>query len=165
MVLDSTMTVVQALYDAAHDCDLPRFLENLAEDCVVDLGPKAGDAGCRTHMGSVAIGDLFVQATRRPGTSATWMLEGLYGDGRGNVVALHRYVVRRAERIITDAREAVIFVVVDDLVHSMQRCAGEFGSPCESTGLQAPNRSLHRWPTAVRPAPLGRRPRRAWRGR
>jgi ketosteroid isomerase-like protein len=137
VALEPTTAPIQALYDATHARDVRGIVQNLADDCVMEV---CGAWACMPSVIVVGPHDI-VNLFENLILQAVWFyLEGLYSDGQGHVVAIHRLVVRHPDRPEIDAREAVIFVVRDGLIRSIRHCPGDLRPPVQDGTPRAPVR-------------------------
>ena len=122
MADDPSIKTIRRSYEAMVAGDVATLMAQFGEDCVwYEAGapdiPHAGE-----HKGPVAIMSMLGGLSALTEGSGKFLLEDLFSDGAGHVVAVHRATARRPDGRAIDAREAMIFHVEEGLIRSVRNC-------------------------------------------
>jgi ketosteroid isomerase-like protein len=122
MADDPSIKTIRRSYEAMVAGDVATLMAQFGDDCVrYEAGapdiPHAGE-----HKGPVATMSMLGGLSALTEGSGKFLLEDVFSDGAGHVVAVHRATARRPDGRAIDAREAMIFQVEEGLIRSVRNC-------------------------------------------
>jgi ketosteroid isomerase-like protein len=136
---DSSIQVVRTAYEAMRTRDASTLMALLAHDCVWHDAAVEPDAQhARTYRGHDETLRMLAERAAMTQGSRDLVLEEVFGDGAGHVVAIHHVTARRPDGHILDAREARIF-------HVENGWSSLYGT-VTTTLPRVPRSGLHRLP-------------------
>lgn len=117
---NESMSTVRRCYEALANRDLPAFLALLDPQCVMyeTGGAEIPHSGVYRGRGEMAA--HFQRLSELSDGTGGFELEGLFADGEGGVVSVHRNTGRRPDGRVLDSREALLFGIVDGMVTSVR---------------------------------------------
>ena len=131
MADDPSIHTIRRSYEAMVAGDVATLMALFGDDCVwCEAGaPDVPHAG--VHKGPVEIMSMLGSLSVLTEGSGKFVLEDLFSDGAGHVVAVHRATARRPDGRTIDAREAMIFRVEDGLIRSVRNCYDDLSKGVE----------------------------------
>jgi uncharacterized protein len=119
---DPTVETIRRSYEAMVDGDVETLMAQFADDCTWHEAGAPDIPHAGVHKGPADIMNMLGSLSARSEGSGKFILEDLFSDGAGHVVAIHRVTARRPDGRTIDAREAMIFDIEDGLIRSVRNC-------------------------------------------